>query len=241
MTLKYEDYDMKILVVDDERLIVKGLKFSLEQDGNEVFCAYDGQEAYDLIMSNTYDIVLLDVMLPKMSGYEVCSKVRETSNVPIIMLTAKGEDDDKIEGLEYGADDYITKPFNVNEVKARIKAVLRRALLTDVKSEKSRAKDEDCIIAGNVRLELGSRRLYIDDTEYNLTSKEFDVMALLCSNPNVIFSREKLLEIVWGADYPGDVRTVDVHIRRLREKIEPDGGEPKYVHTKWGVGYFFKA
>lgn len=232
---------MRILVVDDERLIVKGLKFSLEQDGNEVFCAYDGQEAYDLIMSNSYDIVLLDVMLPKMSGYEVCSKVRESSNVPIIMLTAKSEDEDKIEGLEYGADDYMTKPFNVNEVRARIKAVLRRGLPVLSQTNSSAEKPANIIEEGNVRLELGNRRLYIDGREYNLTSKEFDVMALLCSNPNVIFSREKLLEIVWGADYPGDVRTVDVHIRRLREKIEPDGSEPKYVHTKWGVGYFFKA
>lgn len=235
---------MKILIVDDEKLIVKGLKFSLEQDGHEIDCAYDGSEAYEMITANNYDFVLLDVMLPKMTGYEVCEKVRLTSNVPIIMLTAKSEDEDKIEGLEHGADDYITKPFNIGEVKARMKAVLRRVTPAMQKAgAKSLAGSDssDVIEVGDVRLETSGRRLYISGKEYNLTSKEFEVMALLCSNPNVIFSREKLLDIVWGTEYPGDVRTVDVHIRRLREKIEPDAGMPKYVHTKWGVGYFFKA
>jgi len=230
---------MKILIVDDEKLIVKGLKFALDQDGNEVDCAYDGQEALEKIRAVRYDIVLLDVMLPILSGFEVCEAVREFSDVPIIMLTAKGEDEDKIEGLEHGADDYVTKPFNVQEVKARIKAVLRRS---SPKSSKSGDfADDNVIRAGEVRLELNGRRLFIGDREYNITSKEFDVMALLVSNPNVIFSREKLLDIVWGNDYPGDVRTVDVTIRRLREKIEPSDKEPKYVHTKWGVGYYFKA
>ena len=232
---------MKILVVDDEKLIVKGLKFALEQDGAEVEAAYDGEEALDMIQNGDYDIVLLDVMLPKMTGYEVCREVRKTSNVPIIMLTAKGEDEDKIEGLEHGADDYITKPFNVQEIKLRIKAILRRGTQSKPAPEKASATDDSIIELGSVRLELNGRRLYIEDKEYNLTSKEFEVMALLVSNPNVIFSREKLLEIVWGSDYPGDVRTVDVHIRRLREKIEPNDKEPKYVHTKWGVGYYFKA
>ena len=234
---------MKILVVDDEKLIVKGLKFSLEQDGHEVLCAYDGQEAYDMIMGGNFDFVLLDVMLPKMTGYEVLKSVRASSNVPIIMLTAKSEDEDKIEGLEYGADDYITKPFNINEVKARMKAVLRR-IDSYGKTQGNAAKvqtADNVIESGAVRLELDGRRIYIEGREYNLTSKEFELMALLCSNPNMIFSREKLLSIVWGDDYPGDVRTVDVHIRRLREKIEPDDKEPKYVHTKWGVGYYYKA
>lgn len=233
---------MRILVVDDEKLIVKGLKFSLEMDENEVECAYDGEEALTMIKNNEYDIVLLDVMLPKLTGFEVCEKVREFSNVPIIMLTAKGEDEDKIEGLEYGADDYITKPFNVKEVKARIKAVLRRAVSykNQEKAEDSQSSDS-VITAGDIRLELEGRRMFISDKEYNLTLKEFEVMALLCSNPNVIFSRDKLLSIVWGDDYPGDERTVDVTIRRLREKIEPNDKEPKYVHTKWGVGYYFKA
>lgn len=230
---------MKILIVDDEKLIVKGLKFALEQDDNEIDCAYDGQEALEKIRAVRYDIVLLDVMLPILSGFEVCEAVREFSDVPIIMLTAKGEDEDKIEGLEHGADDYVTKPFNVQEVKARIKAVLRRSSSKSVKSGNN--ENDGIIRAGEVRLELNGRRLFIGEREYNITSKEFDVMALLCSNPNVIFSREKLLSIVWGNDYPGDVRTVDVTIRRLREKIEPSDKEPKYVHTKWGVGYYFKA
>ena len=233
---------MKILVVDDEKLIVKGLKFALEQDGNIVECAYDGQEAASMILAGDYDIVLLDVMLPKKSGYEVCEEVRQTSNVPIIMLTAKGEDEDKIEGLEYGADDYITKPFNIQEVKARIKAVLRRSVPFQKPTDSVKKAKSDMIIeSGNVRLEFNGRRMYIDGVEYNLTSKEFEIMALLASHYNEVFSREKLLELVWGADYPGDVRTVDVHIRRLREKIEPDAGEPKYVRTKWGAGYYFKA
>lgn len=232
---------MKILVVDDEKLIVKGLKFSLEQDGNEVDCAYDGEEALGLIKSNEYDVVLLDVMLPKMTGYEVCRNVRSFSDVPIIMLTAKSEVDDRLEGFDYGVDDYMTKPFNVQEVKARIKAILKR-VNAPAKETKGKADDTSHTIkAGDVVLELNNRRIFINEVEYNLTSKEFEVMALLCSNPNVIFSREKLLEIVWGNDYPGDVRTVDVTIRRLREKIEPNAGEPKYVHTRWGVGYYFKA
>ncbi|MBO4266383.1 MAG: response regulator transcription factor [Lachnospiraceae bacterium] len=228
---------MNILVVDDEKLIVKGLAFALEQDGNTVDCAFDGEEAVLKIRENDYDIVLLDLMLPKLDGYEVCRTVREFSSVPIIMLTAKSEDDDKIMGLEYGADDYITKPFNVLELKARIKAVMRRVVHTT--SEVSE-DEKDVIKIGSIRLEINNRRCIIKDREYNLTSKEFEILALLCSNPSVIFSREKLLGIVWGSEYPGDVRTVDVHVRRLREKIEPSPGEPSYVHTKWGVGYYYK-
>lgn len=229
---------MKVLVVDDEKLIVKGIRFSLEQDGMEVACAYDGEEALEMIRAQEFDIVLLDLMLPKLSGLEVCQQVREFSKVPIIMVTAKGDDMDKIMGLEYGADDYITKPFNILEVKARIKAVLRRQS-AEAKSEN--AADASVIEISDMRLEVEDRRLYIQDKEINLTSKEFDVLELLVRNPNKVYSREKLLELVWGSDYPGDERTVDVHIRRLREKIEPNPSEPKYVHTKWGVGYFFKG
>lgn len=229
---------MNILVVDDEKLIVKGLAFSLEQDGNTVDCAFDGSEALQKIKENDYDIVLLDLMLPEMNGYEVCEKVRTFSRVPIIMLTAKSEDDDKIMGLECGADDYITKPFNVMELKARIKAVMRRVSYS-LQKEASDSSDSNNIVIGSIKLDVNNRRCYIAGREYNLTSKEFDILALLCSNPNMIFSREKLLNIVWGSEYPGDVRTVDVHVRRLREKIEPNPGEPSYVHTKWGVGYFY--
>ncbi len=228
---------MKVLVVDDEKLIVKGLKFSLEQDGYEVDCAYDGEEALEMARSSEYDIILLDIMLPKLTGFEVCQQVREFSKVPIIMITAKGEDMDKIMGLEYGADDYITKPFNILEVKARIKAISRR-----LNTEQDRHSKSDSVIEiSDMRLETEDRRLYIAGKEINLTSKEFDVLELLARNPNKVYSREKLLELVWGSDYPGDERTVDVHIRRLREKIEPNPSEPKYVHTKWGVGYFFKG
>ena len=226
----------KILVVDDEKLIVKGIRFSLEQDGYEVTCAYDGEEALELAKETEYDLILLDLMLPKITGLEVCQQIRDFSNVPIIMLTAKGEDMDKIMGLEYGADDYITKPFNILEVKARIKAIIRRSGHGD--REKERPKTME---TGGLKLDSESRRVFIDGREINLTAKEFDVLELLAFNPNKVYSRENLLNIVWGYEYPGDVRTVDVHIRRLREKIEENPSEPKYVHTKWGVGYYFSA
>ena len=222
----------KVLVVDDEKLIVKGVRFSLEQDGMEVDCAYDGEEALQKIKDNDYDIVLLDIMLPKLSGFEVCQQVREFSSVPIVMLTAKGEDMDKILGLEYGADDYITKPFNILEVKARIKAIMRRTM--------PKAKEETKVLeSGDMRLECEGRRVYVSGREINLTAKEFEVLELLVKNPNKVYSRENLLKLIWGVEYPGDVRTVDVHIRRLREKVEENPSEPKYVHTKWGVGYYF--
>ena len=224
----------RVLVVDDEKSIVKGIRFSLEQDNMLVDCAYDGEEALELAGRNKYDIILLDVMLPKLTGFEVCQAIRETSNVPIIMLTAKGDDMDKILGLEYGADDYMTKPFNILEVKARIKAIMRR---TEKKEEKESAGSE--LESGGLKLICDDRRTYLDNEEVSLTAKEFEVLELLMKNPNKVYSRENLLKIVWGTDYPGDVRTVDVHIRRLREKIEPNPGEPKYVHTKWGVGYYF--
>lgn len=224
----------KVLVVDDEKLIVKGIRFSLEQDEMTVDCAYDGEEAVRLAKENQYDIILLDVMLPILDGFEVLKQIREFSNVPIIMLTAKGDDMDKILGLEYGADDYITKPFNILEVKARIKAIVRR-------SGKNVHKEEKKVIdKGELHIDIDARRVVIEEKEINLTAKEFDVLELLVMNPNKVYSREKLLSIVWGYEYPGDVRTVDVHIRRLREKIEKNPSEPKYVYTKWGVGYFFK-
>ena len=226
----------KVLVVDDEKLIVKGIRFSLEQDGMEVDCAYDGEEALECIHNKEYDIVLLDLMLPKLSGMEVCQQVREFSDVPIIMLTAKGEDMDKILGLEYGADDYITKPFNILEVKARIKAIIRRTSKPAAQEEKAKVVE-----VGDLKLDCESRRVFIAGREINLTAKEFDVLELLVFNPNKVYSRENLLNIVWGYEYPGDVRTVDVHIRRLREKIETNPSEPKYVHTKWGVGYYFQG
>lgn len=225
----------KILVVDDEKLIVKGIRFSLEQDGMQVDCAYDGEEALKMAGENTYDIILLDIMLPKLTGFEVCQQIREFSNVPIVMLTAKGDDMDKILGLEYGADDYITKPFNILEVKARIKAIMRRI------ATKENLSSEKIIKTGDMVLDCDGRRAYIEDVEVNLTAKEFDVLELLVNNPNKVYSRENLLKIIWGTDYPGDVRTVDVHIRRLREKIEKNPSEPKYVHTKWGVGYYYKG
>jgi len=226
----------RVLVVDDEKLIVKGIRFSLEQDGMEVECAYDGEEAVRLAKEKKFDIILLDIMLPKLTGFEVCQQVREFSDIPIVMLTAKGDDMDKILGLEYGADDYITKPFNILEVKARIKAIMRRTSQRGKKEVVSKV-----IESGQLVLDCDSRRVTIEQKEINLTAKEFDVLELLMLNPNKVYGREQLLKLVWGEDYPGDVRTVDVHIRRLREKIEPSPSEPKYVHTKWGVGYYFRG
>lgn len=226
----------KVLVVDDEKMIVKGLKFSLMQDYSEVDCAYDGEEALECVKNNEYDIILLDIMLPKMDGLTVCQQIREFSNVPIIMLTAKGDDMDKILGLEYGADDYITKPFNILEVKARMKAILRRNAKKEISSNKG-----NIITSGDLKLDCDSRRLYIAEKEINLTVKEFDLLELLAINANKVYSRENLLKAVWGSEYSGDARTVDVHMRRLREKIEENPSEPKYVHTKWGVGYYFNV
>lgn len=226
----------KVLVVDDEKLIVKGIRFSLEQDGMEVDCAYDGEEALKLIRENKYNIVLLDVMLPKLDGFQVCQQVREFSDVPIVMLTAKGDDMDKILGLEYGADDYITKPFNILEVKARIKAIMRR---TGRQTEERTGSRQ--IVKGDMKIDCEGRRVEIGDREVNLTAKEFDLLELLAMNQDKVYSRENLLNIVWGYEYPGDARTVDVHIRRLREKIEKNPSDPKYVHTKWGVGYYFRG
>ena len=224
----------KILVVDDEKSIVKGIKFSLEQDDMKVEVAYDGETALELAKANHYDMILLDIMLPGFSGLEVCQMIREFSDVPIIMLTAKGEDMDKILGLEYGADDYITKPFNILEVKARIKAIFRRNNRNMPEQE-----NQKVIETKGLKIDVDSRLVYIDDKEVNLTAKVCELVYLLVSTPNKVYSREQLLKTIWGPSYPGDARTVDVHVRRLREKIEATPADPKYIHTKWGVGYYF--
>lgn len=224
----------KILIVDDEALLVKGLKYSLEQDDHVIDAAYDGREGVEKFEKNDYDLIILDLMLPEMDGLEVCQKIRESSQVPIIMLTAKGEDMNKILGLEYGADDYLTKPFNILELKARIKAILRRTAIKDKPAEQV-IKVEDFTINT-----LG-RKVSARNKEINLTAKEFDLLLLLATNPGKVFTREELLEIIWGYEYFGDLRTVDVHIRRLREKIEENSSQAEYVLTKWGVGYYFKG
>lgn len=224
----------KILVVDDEPILLKGLKFSLEQEGYEVETAVDGKEAYDKILANTYDAVILDLMLPGMDGLEVCKKVREKLMVPILMLTAKDDDSSKVLGLEYGADDYITKPFNMLELKARIKAILRRVQITDQNMTSNILK------IGDFNINTLGRKVTINGQQVNLTAKEFDLLLLLIMNEEKVYSREELLETIWGYEYFGDVRTVDVHIRRLREKIETNSSQPDYILTKWGVGYYFK-
>ena len=223
----------KVLVVDDEKLIVKGIKYSLEQDGMEVSCAYDGREALNLIKANNYDIILLDVMLPEMDGYTVCQQVREFSDVPIIMITAKSEDMDKILGLDYGADDYMTKPFNILEVKARIKTIFRRV------NASAAPEDKKVIRVRDMEVNLVKRTVTLAGKDVKLTAKEFDLLQLFIQNRGKVFSREAMLETVWKYDYAGDARTVDVHIRRLREKIERDTSKPEFIFTKWGVGYYF--
>ena len=225
----------RILIADDDENVHRSLNPYFKREGYQILSAHDGEEALEYARAKEYDIVLLDVMLPKLDGFEVCQQIREFSNMPIIMLTAKGEDMDKILGLEYGADDYITKPFNILEIKARIKAIMRRTGRTE-KEQKTRVVE-----AADLKMDLDSRRLFIAGREINLTAKEFDLLELMALNPGKVYSRENLLNTVWGYEYPGDVRTVDVHIRRLREKIEANPSEPKYVHTKWGVGYYFQA
>ena len=225
---------MKILIVDDEKLLVKGIKFNLEQDGYETETAYDGEEALKLARDKSISLIILDLMLPSIDGLTVCQKIREFSSVPIIMLTAKTEDMDKILGLEYGADDYLTKPFNILELKARIKAILRRV------TNSAAAASKTSVSAGGIELDYNLRRVKIENRVIELTAKEFDLCDLFVTNPGKVYSRENLLDIVWGYDYPGDIRTVDVHVRRLREKIEEDAADPKYILTKWGVGYYFR-
>ena len=229
---------MKILVVDDEKVLVKGIKFNLESEGYQVETGYDGEEAVELARSGNFDLIILDLMMPKIDGLQACMRIREFSNVPVIMLTARSEDTDKIIGFECGADDYITKPFNILEVKARIKAIIRRT-----GKKKDQKEDGKLVVKGDMKIDCESRRVFIGEREINLTAKEFDLLELLVRNPNKVYSREALLTYVWGnrAMENGDVRTVDVHVRRLREKIEPSPSDPKYVHTKWGVGYYFRA
>ena len=223
----------RILLVDDEPLILKGLRFTLEQEGYEILTAADGEEALQVFFEEPVDLVLLDVMLPKLDGIQVCQRIRESSNVPILMLTAKGEDMDKILGLEYGADDYMTKPFNILEVKARIKTVLRRAAQPAANEEKKIIRVHD------MEVNIVNRSVTLGGKEIRLTAKEFDLLQLFITNRGKVFSRETMLETVWKYDYMGDARTVDVHIRRLREKIERNTSQPEFIFTKWGVGYYF--
>ena len=228
---------MKILVVDDERLLVKGIKFNLENEGYQVETAFDGRTAVDLARSNSYDLIILDLMMPEIDGLEACVKIREFSNVPIIMLTARGEDTDKIIGFECGADDYVTKPFNILELKARIRAMLRRAGSTAAGSGKQAAS----ITLGGITLDMDQRIALRGGESVELTAKEYDLIELLMKNPRRVYSRENLMDAVWGYSYAGDYRTVDVHIRRLREKLEENPAAPEHILTKWGVGYYFKG
>ncbi len=226
---------MKVLVVDDEALLVKGIRFNLKNEGYEVITGSDGLEAISLVQSENPDLVVLDVMMPNMDGMTACSKIREFSDVPIILLTAKADDMDKLMGFDHGADDYLTKPFNILELKARIRALLRRA----GPREKAR-EQENLLTIGTISLDLDARNAYKNGTLADLTAKEFDVIEFLMRNPNRVYSREALLDTIWAYEYRSDIRTVDVHIRRLREKLEENPAEPKYILTKWGVGYYFK-
>ncbi len=224
---------MKILVVDDEATLVKGMKFNLENEGYQVECAYDGEAAVELARTGNFDLLVLDVMMPKVDGLEACMRIREFSNTPIIMLTAKSEDADKLMGFECGADDYLTKPFNILELKARIRALLRRS---------GRQRDQAALLtAGDITLNTEERVAIRDGVAVDLTAKEYDLIELLMRNPRRVYSRENLMNVVWGYTYSGDYRTVDVHIRRLREKLEKNPAEPDHIMTKWGVGYYFKG
>ena len=225
---------MKILVVDDEKTLVKGIKFNLENEGYQVECAYDGAAAVELARNERFDLLILDVMMPEVDGLEACMRIREFSNVPIIMLTAKSEDADKLMGFECGADDYLTKPFNILELKARVRALLRRA--AGVQRDRG-----SVLTVGEISLNTEERVAVRDGKTVDLTAKEYDLIELLIRNPRRIYSRENLMNVVWGYTYAGDYRTVDVHIRRLREKLERNPAEPEYIMTKWGVGYYFKG
>ena len=224
----------KILVVDDERVLVKGITFNLKNEGYQVETGYDGEEAVELAREGNFDLIILDLMMPKIDGLQACMRIREFSNVPVIMLTAKGEDADKIMGFECGADDYITKPFNILELKARVRALLRRAGMAAQKQGGGR------LSMGHITLDVDARAAWKDGKSVDLTAKEFDLMELLLRNPGRVYSRENLLNVVWGYEYAGDYRTVDVHVRRLREKLELDPANPEYILTKWGVGYYLK-
>ncbi len=224
---------MRILVVDDEKLLVKGMKFNLENEGYEVDACYDGETAIEMAKANSYDLILLDIMMPKVDGLEACMRIRESSTVPIIMLTARSEDTDKLIGFEYGADDYITKPFNILELKARVRALLRRSAIKGAEDK------SDKLTRAHITIDTSRRVAEKNGEVVDLTAKEFNLAELLMRNPGKVYSRERLLDIVWGIDYQGDVRTVDVHIRRLREKLELEPADPKCFNTKWGVGYYF--
>ena len=225
---------MKILIVDDEKLLVKGMKFNLENEGYSVDAVYNGEDALELATRNNYDLIVLDLMLPKISGLDVCKQIRSFSKVPIIMVTAKGEDTDKLLGFEHGVDDYLSKPFNVLELKARIRAILRRSVV------QTSASADNQFDGGSIVLDMSERSATLGNIKAELTPKEFDLLEFLVRSPNSVFSREALLNQIWGYYYPGDIRTVDVHIRRLREKLEKNPAEPEYIITKWGVGYYFK-
>ena len=225
----------KILVVDDEKVLVKGIKFNLENEGYQVETGSDGEEAVELARGGGFDLIILDLMMPKIDGLQACMRIRELSNVPIIMLTARSEDTDKIIGFEYGADDYITKPFNILELKARIRAMLRRA------GAAAQRTGEGRLTQGHITLDTAQRSAWRGEELVELTAKEFDLMELLMRNPGRVYSRENLLNVVWGYEYAGDYRTVDVHVRRLREKLELDPANPEYIRTKWGVGYYLKG
>ena len=227
---------MKILVVDDEKVLVKGIKFNLESEGYQVEAAYDGEAAVELARTGSFDLIILDLMMPKIDGLQACMRIREFSNVPVIMLTARSEDTDKIIGFECGADDYITKPFNILELKARVRALLRRAGMA-AQQKGGGGK----LTMGHITLDADARAAWKDGQSVELTAKEFDLMELLLRNPGRVYSRENLLNVVWGYEYAGDYRTVDVHIRRLREKLELDPASPQYILTKWGVGYYLKG
>ena len=227
---------MRILVVDDERLLVKGIKFNLENEGYQVDVAFDGLSALEMANSASYDLLILDLMMPGKNGLEVCMDIRQRSTVPIIILTAKGDDTDKLLGFEYGADDYITKPFNILELKARVRALLRRSSMQSPGGQK-----QSRLVCGSLELDTERRSAFRDGTEIELTAREYDLLEMLMQNPGKVYSRESLLDLVWGYDYQGDIRTVDVHIRRLREKIEADPAKPAFIFTKWGVGYYFKG
>ncbi len=226
---------MKILVVDDEKSLIKGIKFNLETEGHEVVPAYDGEEGLELARTNQFDLIILDLMMPKLSGLEVCMRIREFSTVPIIMLTARSDDMDKIIGFEYGADDYITKPFNILELKARVRALLRRANLHAPEA------DKNVITFGHISIDCDKRAAWKNGESVELTSREFDVLELLMKNPGRVYSRENLLNIICGYEFQGDIRTIDVHVHRLRDKLETNPAEPEFIMTKWGVGYYFKG
>ena len=227
---------MKILVVDDEKLLVKGIRFNLENEGYDVITGSDGMEAVELAGSENPDLIVLDLMMPRLDGLEACGKIREFSDVPIIMLTAKADDMDKLMGFEHGADDYLTKPFNILELKARIKALLRRSK----SGRRQEEKPDSRLVCEHITLDRDARDAFNDGKLGDLTAKEFDLMELLMRNPNRVYSREALLNAIWGYDTSSDIRTVDVHIRRLREKLERSPAAPEHIMTKWGVGYYFK-